>query len=475
MAAINRPEAVQCIEHLHGALESKKICISVQRVGGLGDLACASKVVKILEQNGLECLINTDKESQEFLKNIFYIGSDDTFIDTKSIASKIDEIGLFIVAPYTGSHFHLAKYEKPLLFLHEYAHSFQLLDNERFFFGKYLEHKTMGFGPDDIGILIDDELVKYCFSEEAENRIRCLSELTDDVLIKAIINTDDVNAGIGEFEQTSKLFQGYSDSPLFAENFITAIAELESEEEKNLVFVIPGDGFSFGEGGIERLRQSGIREIITRNVNDDSESRHPVSDEGKTLTLVCGSIPHGEIRMLLKASERCMLTTGDQSVGEAISANKQIIYEALAHKERFGKQLNRLYGNSVSIKSDCRNLHDDMKAILEAQRNNSAAWTKINKGICYKRNCAPRILQLASSVMERHATKFSSKESIQPYEGEFELNKRYLIPPKDLWALRISTETNKSDLPGYEDFVFRLYSFIDAQTCLIVKQNDPNL
>lgn len=66
--------------------------------------------------------------------------------------------------------------------------------------------------------------------------------------------------------------------------------------------------------------------------------------DGSSITFLCGSVDNADVCKLWKASEREAMATGDQSLSEAISANKNFVYEALAFKDILLRDLKDKYG-----------------------------------------------------------------------------------------------------------------------------------
>jgi hypothetical protein len=223
-----------------------------------------------------------------------------------------------------------------------------------------LQKISLGIEPKDSGIFISQELVSWSFDERVKAlpsyRLRPLLETSLEVQ-KAIFGEEEPS--LEKFESEASLYFGYSHNPLSVKAFSDAIMQFvqdrrEEPPKENIIICIPICSESFREFLEEKsssFKLNGFKKLIIKTFSGDVLFAIN-SDELKSspsVQIIVGRIPHSDYLSLLKASEKLSIAEGDQSVSEAISAQKHFVYETLLHKEEFGLSLNRVFKQVCEI------------------------------------------------------------------------------------------------------------------------------
>lgn len=251
------------------------------------------------------------------------------------------------------------------------------------------------------GIFLDRDLVKWSAKmKSSKDRLSALSQTSPGVQ-QAILGIKATKSSCEEFSSENRLFFGYSNEEGIIERggkgapsavtYLLALAKMQdcmprfsenSElQKKDITVFLMGDHDILAEtgdderflgnkaiGGSECTHSSLLQEEVQKELvasgismleisKYDIESSqitsakflalremHPnirVKDPSnmKTMRVITGGISHEDSIGLMKASEDEVLTTGDASLSEAISARKSIMYQQRFHKYHLAKGL----------------------------------------------------------------------------------------------------------------------------------------
>jgi hypothetical protein len=330
---------------LTDALGDRSIALSTEIHGGLGDVSCMMRVANFLHE---ECGISAEKifvscyrrrlpaypEVSLFNKHHF------PFLTTKEIERRKD-LALHVMVPFfitmhTSGH--------PILRMYEY---------DRLESGSYEEADgvsqvlAIGLSGKSEGVFIDHELWAFSQSEIANTsigRISQLRELSPELKLE-ILGTSDFE-DFEAFDRFNRLYYGYCSQDFNFDHFLLAIAEIDKEKggDKNIVLVTGGNVRSDYLSEIfPSLREAGIATIELINLKDQTVYRLNIAEGGKTIKIYAAALEQKDVRVLLKASEKESIATGDQSLSEAISSDKTFVYEALGHKMELASSINTAF------------------------------------------------------------------------------------------------------------------------------------
>ncbi len=188
-----------------------------------------------------------------------------------------------------------------------------------------LESRSCGLDPGELGLQVDEELVAAHLADSAPGRVEGCKHLQDPVLSDLL------------GDPTSGLYFGYAYSGLG--RFIDVIGALEQAESRHVDVVVPNARApaatwqeAFDAERIARLRAVGVGRVeIVGNADTGEQEQRAVETlvqqvgEGKTLRLITRyPIPNADWRLLLQISAPPTMVSGDQSITDAISADKAI-------------------------------------------------------------------------------------------------------------------------------------------------------
>jgi hypothetical protein len=325
----------------------KKVLFFGEVVGGLGDISLVIKIANLMcahlkTEQVFIAIYGAKKEEIELFNTKKFILIDPTQIEDLNNSHTIS------VNIITASADRILRKKMDSL-------SYIFFEYGRNFASKNILQKiSFGIESKDSGIFISPELVSWGLDERVKAfpsyRLRPLLETSLEVQ-KAIFGEEEPS--LEKFENQSSLYFGYSHNPLSVKAFSNAIMQFvkdrkEEPPKENIIICIPISCESFKEF-LEKNSYSfelnGFKKLIIKTFTGDVLFRIN-SDELKstpTIQIIVGRIPHSDYLSLLKASEKLSIAEGDQSVSEAISAQKHFVYEMLLHKEDFGLSLNRIF------------------------------------------------------------------------------------------------------------------------------------
>jgi serine/threonine protein kinase len=206
---------------------------------------------------------------------------------------------------------------------------------------------------DEQGILFTDELrLDQDFAE--------MTRRLDEPLRSALFGAD--NAGVIGYTETTEFSAQYShdtytgsDNP--AQHFLNVHRQLCKGSDKNQDVLLIGKALDKKKAALLAMKDDLIRDGFTKITffNTDTQEEEVLHDSGdprKTYrALYAPEVSHKSMIACTALSTRVVGATGDQSLGEAVSGSKIIVYECLPHKQLLIQDYDRALFQS-SDKSD---------------------------------------------------------------------------------------------------------------------------
>lgn len=377
--------------------------------GGLGDLACGAKIAALLQRAGIPreniTLVTEYPRDMIPFRDIHQCR-----VLSVQEAATLHGIGMHIIAPVEdeATCFESLAQKIPVLMLGEYGApplSLPLLPRS------VLSADILGLNlsKEELGILIDEELFAFGHSSETLLPIRRAEKLIH--LPPALAASLEMQPShIEEFVQKKLLFYGYASLPSTAAAFILSLALLTKENTRDLVIVLPKTSMStvlpILQESLSMLHASTLS--FSTYQNQQVMATHPpmslISPNKRTILVLTGSFSLAEVKTFLMASEKETIATGDQSLSEALSANKLFFYETRVHKKEVAQTLHALYGE------DCSFLESDSPSDLPRRmvayfsKNLSDEYKRVshtNRQLCLHTNCQATIVEKITTLFEQ--------------------------------------------------------------------------
>lgn len=287
--------------------------------------------------------------------------------------------------------------------------------------GIHFEH----FNPDPsrycLGIFQDQKLIEYYQDPNSKSSLWRLKTYTSEWhpnLLQTIVGDQSIET----FNDTSSLYFGYANGNNKQKNkivFIGALVLLAKASQKNLVIVVPGIFSELKLKFIDFLKKEkfGFLDIVswdetTKQINIKKvyDLNEPTNEKknDRRMKIVSGNFSHHHFIQLMLASEREVLTTGDQSLGEALSAGKKIYYQSLSHKDCLTGSLRALIylKCSANVSFHYANVLKGagiLEKRFEIMKDHFASidgrWDRFIEHIHRKQNCESRIVQLVKDFL----------------------------------------------------------------------------
>lgn len=267
-----------------------------------------------------------------------------------------------------------------------------------------------------LGIFQDQNLLEYYQDPNSKNsslRLKKYTTALNPNLYQAVIGDGTVES----FDKKTSLYFGYANS-YYKTNFQIAFigsAVLQTRaSQKNIVIILPGlfEVNSISNSFFKFIQNENF--ISFKNVLwDEMTSQKKINikqkfdncsdnkEMNRRMTILSGHFSHQHFKDLMLASEREVLCTGDQSLGEALTAGKKIYFEAPSHKLNLSNSLSdlirRMCGVSVSFHESLSLIKDDaiesgfyhMKNHFDSIDNH---WDSFIEHIHQKQNCEKRVI-----------------------------------------------------------------------------------
>lgn len=335
-------------------LTGKKIIVYTQDWGGFGDFVFGFKALSVIQKAFSECqlalITDSPKKALKVQMSNFPVLFSQELLDSYESMGRRDLVSiiarespdLLIIAP--GTTFavsrvkfpDLLKQECPTLsplYIREYGWIKPNLGNA----GDYVS--GVGLNPSLTGIFISDNLAKW--SEKADT-LSVHSRLTElqnipGPLQKAILGEEYSSEAIKQFASGNKLFMAYGALASQVE-FMSAVTKMHSRLGTQASFTFVNVGASPDSLQDEIKTSKDIFQTLNVGkitIHEPSGKKTEISiNAGSSYNITCipSRLDHSGIEALIKASEKEIMTTGDQSWGEAVSANKHWIQEDISHK-----------------------------------------------------------------------------------------------------------------------------------------------
>ncbi|MDF2550105.1 MAG: hypothetical protein K0S07_1172 [Chlamydiales bacterium] len=416
------------LDHLLCQGDKKCILYAVPN-NGLGDIACALKFAnQLVDRLGVKpenIVIASDDPQLVAIFNVknFSVSSIDQAAQVKDAV-----IQLSLPDTTKSPRMKIAESKLPTLCLSEYNCSVnkdwsgEVRDDE-------IEQRgAFGLGSSHVGILIDHSLAGFAYSAEATEpterlkKLKLASPLIQEAVLGHSFEEEKEEQLIQDFAKNSKLYFGYAFGIMTKYAFTEAILEMEKEQSEDCVFFFPGKG-----GGFEELRDIyqkngvGKLEIVSYDKEKGTieEKTYQLEGEGtKKVRIICGPVAHQDIFPLLLASEKESLATGDQSFSEAISANKNFVYETLSHKRSLGESIDQLYASKQGKRAFFEGIFDSTstsplivtarnfaKALQKGKENGYQSIHAINLAICQEKDCLLNIADVMNELLLKNGAK----------------------------------------------------------------------
>ena len=463
-------EVTQTIRSYPIAPIDKNYLVIAHGLDGAGDISCAVKVATILNKRLLipieriEIATNKPELVEIFNKRSFKVLS-------YTEAIKLDNVYLQIAVPaFLPVLAGFIARGIPTLLISEYG--FESSEISIRFPHPWLSCHSFGLNAaeSELGIMISPGLVKHGFSEKSLlpcERLKHLEKLECKWLSNAILN----GKSIIDFDQSCRLYQGYTSTYIGAWSYIGAICLLNQEDPKDLIFVMSGKSCN-SENYLKRVQldfkqfaaSQKIKEM--RFISEKSEVAvvEVNPSNGFSVTIIHGLIEYRSLKKVILAAEKETITTGDQSLSEAISCNKSWLYEIRDHKRDLADAL-----ADIALDKDCdftitvdfgaffriEHCREMFKNFFDAKKNDYFSITSVNEEII---NNFDAMKQLPSHIDELTSQAPSSplltfsEESPESYTIPF--NQWVVLNLEQILALKIDVYTGKSSISKYQDSEF---------------------
>ena len=249
--------------------------------------------------------------------------------------------------------------------------------------------------------------------------------------------------------------------------YISSVAKLNKGNEHHLTIVLPGsldEKFIKEQQFQDYLKSKGIGEISIKTVGlgPARESITRIGDSPKRLTLITGRIVRKDMLILWKNSEKEVLATGDQSVGEAISADKSMVIEYLTHKADFLVPLGMLYKERiVYTRDDCANYKQMTRYFRENQKNNYLQLTQLNTLVAQVHDCFPKMVSSILETLKRPVEALDFRDEPEKLTAaDIPFEKKCIAMNKDVKEkLQMEFYESSSPLPEFADSVFAISEY----------------
>lgn len=484
---------------LTGLNQNAKLVVVAQKVSARGDISTSLKFANDLHErlnidvNRILIASTDSEEVQLFNHHHFTVispsyGEKDYYSTSEqeenSTPKIIQHIALQIVIPCDNSGTALPYLIKgiPILAIVEYDQDIFPIPPS---LSNLLQFKSLGLSKDYLGIFIDAELRKWGFTDQGLISDNCLMPLKrlakiknlNDELQKSILGDLYSEEQAVSFMQSNQLNFAYAHSFQLVKDFVQAIIKLSESTQQNYTFVIPGKKFESDNRWmrenfrfIRDLMDAGIDELKITVFESDVEQKTSTislksSDTPKVLHILQGSFLNRTIKNVLMSAEREVLVTGDQTLSEAISANKNFIYEEQMHKKVLSSNIEKKYDElgQRSISEQGTYVEYVVKCLLSGIKN-PHKLSAINHSICLEHDYLPNTVsamnQLLSSYNGKCLIQLDKNQKMTPDVLPFDTP--FIITLNQISSLSIRMKDSQSNLECFKDSEFQTESLLNG-------------
>ena len=321
--------------------EGEKILFGTGLVDNLGDVSCTYKILKgLIERFGFQkeqfiWAIKEPKLASNF--NTFNI----TVIDSKEIPTlkATENIALCVFAPADVALLPYLAMDRPTLFIQEYGHNSGIYPDYSFSMNASLglDTETLHHELDnieeslEIGLVLDQELIKWAESEAAHDPIKKLGPLLKlpKALKEEVFNLKD-ESDLEKFSQNSRLYYGYAHDQSDLMKFIQAITELNDDNDKELFFALPIEANIFLH--LEQfMKDLGVKDYLIHQYNKDTQTVKTSSlqtslSSGKKVHLILGKQRFKDVIEMQNRFEKKQREVLDYPTQETEGLEEKAIY-----------------------------------------------------------------------------------------------------------------------------------------------------
>ena len=462
---------------------SSKVLFTNNPVDNFGDVSCAFKCAQSLVETGalekrqveIRPAVGLDK-CQGFRHYDFEVAPlfkerEWRFLEREFV--EVSDVALQVIAPSNGNgdaFFHLRRKGVKTLSLFEYGFNPDRLPALEPF---YLS-LGLGLGKDKKGIFIEHDWKKQHALTTRDQRMERFEEISPDVQRRIL-----GGLSLKDFTKSCGLYVGYSNDDTPRLGFVDAILKTNQADE-TLVLILPRFDVNKHESTIREICE--LNQVKTLIISDpEGERSVSIGQEGRTLRLCVGSFNHHDLLLLWQTSEEEALVTGDQSVGEAISANKRFCYEERDHKKTFASSMVKLFSKydptrdpSASwhipavlptMKANCWSTYTSCSNVMQKiyLPKHRAHFTAFNREVCLYHNCVPNIGEVVRQMLESETEKkivyLFDSYNFDPTQLEDGIV--YIISLDQIIEMQVDSETGKSLLPKLNGKTFESGSLHD--------------
>lgn len=457
---------------------SKKILFTTNPQGGFGDIGCAFKCAHSLVQLGtldveqVAIRVTDLGKCQNFQVYNYALAPLFKRREWSSASPRefeeVSDLALQVIAPSTGygdAFYHLRRKGVKTLSLFEYGFNPDSVPVLEPFYSSV----GLGLGKNKAGIFIEHDWERQHALTTRAHRMERFNEVSPEVQLRI---AGDLSPEA--FAASCGLYVGYSSDDTIRLGFVDAILKTNQTDE-TLVLTLPRFRVDRHESKIvEICRNNHVKTLI---ISDEKGERSvSIGEEGRTVRCCVGDFNHRDLLLLLQASEEEVLVTGDQTISEAISANKRFCYEQRDHKRTFALSLLTLFSECNPASQSQRNPMSYTRSInptvKESYRNtyvyhsevmqrlfhpeHREYFTAFNREVCVNHNCVPyiekTILQMLETDIEQQIVYLFDSDDFDPTQLEDGIV--YIISLDQMSQMEIRMDNGRSQLAALEGKTF---------------------
>jgi hypothetical protein len=471
-----------------------RILIIIQNAGGLGDFAGGMRIANILnEKMGIPCKnIFLTAATKDGVNRLELFNSKKFTSYTYEEAANISSISLKIFFPAVSvGAGNFTNISAPMLMIDEYGFDASTSRAPRGTEG-FWQVKTLGLESKDMGIFIDESLGEPLDRETEFFKL-------DPSLQSTLLKLEPSRESLDTFFKQNRLYAGYTHSKEDLSAFIGALAKFNKrfkDATKNIVVIAPGNfttEIAKDPTFIEYLKDARIQNFEIQVYKKNLKTQAPVKrifinsstdSKGPNLTVIYGDFDNATVKLLAKVTKKQTITTGDQSVTEAISCYdprnpsrfKFFAYSVPAHKTEFAKSLRAKYPGICTLEhfgqGVGKHLYEKIfSAFSQAKLEKYITFTASSEKIRRQYNCTDKITAVVNQMLQikDEALPFLLDPNTLIEPKNFQFDKWYICSLNQILLLKISARTGVSQLKPWEDSLF-LSEFIGDSNYLLMRK-----